>query len=613
MEDIPLLKYVKGDKKKKRLNQNAESKSTYGKDTSGRVLVSIDKTPTYLTPSQRLQMRKQRLNERITQHQFKTANESSSDLSLDSDEDIDASENIFNVPMSAQADWRAIIKRKPFISDPELAPSTPSESARSSSIFSYVSDDLTCTSSIYDSRLSLVSDEKRPYYGTNLSNDAFELSMRFDADGKCRIMQEARERRKLLSLFLRIGHSYPQGVHEVPDHIVPQHERMPDSSAFQYFLSTRPSWLPPKSLYDKIKHQKESEDIIYLALSRQSTIITKKIEKLEAVEKLKAMDIEYWKLMSEGDTKSLRESEKGRKMYWRGIPNFKRAFIWSTLLRSETKILKDLCTSYFTKSSNLINSLDELKNERSAPLRNLLNLIDLDISGSYPEQGLFQESSATCDLKDTIMAFLIYSQETSASSFDHTEDSLEFLLRTYFLGIARLSSLLYAIYRDKFMVFRTLCIMFSEDKLLGSIMRWRQYKLTSNSENLSNLIQKTYFDDFQSRLEKTNPNLSSHLKMRGITPFDYAPSALISIMSNLFNFDLSMQILNIWIFERDSFLITALLAMMKQVAHKLFGSKDEILTLLEGGRQNQIQNIQAFRDLLDNHDFIYLVNEMMPN
>lgn len=609
MEDIPLLHHVRGDKKK-RLSQNGES--SYRKDTSGKVLVSVDKTPTHLTPSQRLQMRKQRLNDRITQFQFKTANESSTELSLDSDdEDIDESEDIFNVPISSQLDWRTNLPKHTFTSDTGL--SSASESARSSSIFSSVSDDLTCTSSIYDSRLSLVSDEKRPHFGTNLSNDAFELSMRFGADGKCRIMQEARERRRLLSLFLKVGNSYPPGAHELSNCHIPQHEVKPDSYILKYFLSTRPSWLPPKSLYDKIKHQKESEEIIYLALSRQSTVVSKKLEDLQELDKLKAADIECWNSMTEADIKSLKQSIKGRKMYWRGVPNFKKAFVWSTLLQSETKILNDLCTSYFLKSSELIDPESQNENKNTLPLFQLSETIDMDLLRVFPEQRLFQESAVMCDLKGAIVAFLIYSKDTTASTFEEGDGSQAFISRTYFSGIAQLSSLLYAIYKDKFMVFRTLCVLFSEDKLLGSIMRWRQYKSSSKGENLSNLIQHNYFDDFLLRLEAICPSLSSHLKSRGITEFDYAPLALMSIMSDYFNFDLSMQILSIWIFERDSFLVTSLLSMLKLVAHKLFGSKKEILSLLAGGQATETPKIkfQSFTNLVDTHDFIYLVDELM--
>lgn len=609
MEDIPLEEHAQG-RKMNRLSQNLDSKSPYRIDASGRVLVSIEKMPTYLTPSQRLQMRKQRFNERITQLHFKTANESSSDLFIDSDEDIiDACADIFNVPLSSQADWTTNTLRKPFISDPGLSSSSPSHSERSSSMLSYVSDDLTCASSIYDSRLSLVSDEKRPYFGTSLSNDALELSMRFGTDGKCRIMQEARERRRLLSLFLKIDHTNPQSAYNHPEKDTPQPEAKIGSNSLQYFLSTRPSWLPPKSLYDKIKHQKESEDIIYRALSKQSTTVNNKLEKLEILDKLKVADVEYWTLMIETDINALSGFEKGRKMYWRGIPNFKKAFVWSTLLRSETKILKDLCTSYFSKSFDLMNANSQ--NEKEL-LSNLFKSIDVDILNAFPEQELFQDSVATCDLKDAIVAFLIYSQDTTALTFENPDEFEKFLSRTYFLEIANLSCLLYSIYRDKFMVFRTLCVLFSEDKLLGTIMRWRQYKSRSSGENLAAIIKQNYLDDFSRRLEEICPNLSSHLKLRGISMFDFAPSALISIMSNFFSFDLSMQILNIWIFERDLFLITSLLAMMKMVAHKLFGSKEEIVTLLTGGQTRGTHNIKTFRDLVDNHDFIHLVNELMP-
>ena len=44
-----------------------------------------------------------------------------------------------------------------------------------------------------------------------------------------------------------------------------------------FYSFTRPTWLPPKSSYEKAKHQKESEDILYNALYQESQLQQKEL------------------------------------------------------------------------------------------------------------------------------------------------------------------------------------------------------------------------------------------------------------------------------------------------------------------------------------------------
>lgn len=607
MDEILLLQPSQG----KCINNIGTAPSIKGRashkyESSGKVIVSIERTPTYLTPSQRLQMRKQLMNDRIAQRQFKSANDTREELDLDSDdEEIDYHVDMFNVPISVPIENMIKLKKLPFQYERGLSFTT--ESTRCSSIFSSASANSLCSSGSNDSCPKLALNDAR-FNERNLSQDALEISLNLGTDEKYKMIQEARERKKMLNQFLEVNCPNVPLQSPVGDQNCPGNHSSGARSKTnfsRYYLSTRPSWLPPKSSYDKVRHQKESEDRIYHALSKQDKIISKKLKKIETLKKLKSADSQMWRLLDETQIRMLKSTAEGRDMYWRGIPNFKRAYAWSALLEPEKKISNETCSKYFYKSSTFVIRNTKVQSETNIFLK-LLETIDSDLLNTFTEKGIFQETLVARDLRETIISFLLYSRDKFASGMNENQiESSKILCNSYCPGITNLTALLYSIYLDKYMVFRTLCIVYSSDNLISKIMRSKQEGLYWKDLNSSPLAKLSIFEKFLQRLTKLCPSLSAHLESKKVLTIEYAPSIIIGMFTSFFNFDLCMHILDIWLFEGDSFLIATLLATLKVMSHKLFGSRSEIMDMLE---QHTSQKHIKVGDL---DDFINLVHDLM--
>ncbi|CAH2354482.1 hypothetical protein CLIB1423_17S00166 [[Candida] railenensis] len=237
---------------------NVSNKSNNSQESS--YIVSVNKTPSNLTPSQRLKLRKTQLNDSIskfkdysnvvqqqqqqqqkhqqiieqsrqTQRQHQTRNHqqprrqngnssdsfpfSTGNVDEDDDEDIDSEICMFNVPISQPLS--AISQRERYTytnNDRKLSLTT--DSTRSSSILSHTS--LTDTGSItsYEDDLTRTANTSFSSSYINmedlkLSQDAEQLTLLFNKNDYVQINEESRQKQKMLNSFKKVNLAGQQG------------------------------------------------------------------------------------------------------------------------------------------------------------------------------------------------------------------------------------------------------------------------------------------------------------------------------------------------------------------------------------------------------------------
>ena len=75
--------------------------------------------------------------------------------------------------------------------------------------------------------------------------------------------------------------------------------------------------------------------------------------------------------------------------------------------------------------------------------------------------------------------------------------------------------------------------------------------------------------------------ISVHFKIHNINSFDYLPQLILSLGLNLFNFEISQRIIDLILFDPnyDEIIINLIINYMMKIQHKLFGNKQEILSV----------------------------------
>ncbi|CUM65312.1 uncharacterized protein PRCAT00002947001 [Priceomyces carsonii] len=592
---------------------------------SSQFVIRIDKTPSNLTPSQRLHLRRLQLSNSISKLNTSIPEARAAVTFDQEDQELDENEYLFNVPMSHLFQYYELEGS----GNKNGTESTTMVSTRASSIMS--ENNHNRSASVSSSDCDEMNEEGTASNFKNnlninplgLSADAFKLSELYSRCEVNLIYDEDRKHKKMLSEFKRVNkelirptldatkyQSSPtvNQLYQAKSEI--SHRSMPSlpllSSSLQktsntenYLSFTRPIWLPPKSSRDKVRHQRETENMLHRALAQESKSRASKVRKVEQISRAKEKDIKKWRQLVEAEFEGTREDEHSiEKMCSRGIPEECRASVWWLKIGNVLRLDGNDCENYFAQSDEIIKDLQKtystehyfpLKrldgepspNKKMTPdsqcflhLGKLYNSIRNDTLNVFPDLNFYRRNDVSLRLSKTVLSFLIYmgGRQTKEARCIQPED-------LYFEGLINIAALLYYHYRSTSMTFISLCNLFDHRHLPGFLLL-----LSSNSETTgpNNKLLEEFYEQFN-RLFRANLNrLFTHFRVVGISPQEYIPQIFMNFFSSLLNFDMSCHVLDLYIFEGDLFLTKCLLGIFKQISHKLFGCKEEILKIISG-------------------------------
>lgn len=648
-------------------NQVARSLSTHSKASNGssnsndsKYFIHVNKTPTNLTPSQRLKQRRDQLNYSISQFKIDqfpmdaTMKSKPVVYRYDSDDDddleIDSNMAIFNVPISQPLTSIANNEKYTFTnSDRKLSINT--DSTRTSSVFESTNDtsfefssrDSNKTNSVISNSSFLSQSDIKDL---TASTDALELTLSFNQSEYTQIHEEARQKRTMLANFKKINQSLPQNLNNSSTSIstppkfpppaplrytkssgyLPQSKPEPvqqrhsttsvPAETSKYVSFTRPTWLPPKSPHDKEKHQKQSENILNRAVIDENHRHMKKLAHLNKLENLKQKDAKIWESeVLSTNSKAYQDkirTNQVKQMYWRGLPENLRSRIWWRQLGKSINLNELTAESYFNKYHSFKKMTNQythlLKENEKLQLKKLVHthpdIVDMkmlydrvteDLMDTYPDMDYFQQHETNEMLREVIISFIIYMNETiNKNKFDDGH----FIPAYYFTGLNNLAAIMFYSYKNSYMTFTSLCNMFTKNNLLNILITHQAEPHELSKSILESLLDDKFTNNFEKKFQKDLNRLYTHFKIIQLTPIEYLPNLLLSLFTNLFNFELSNHCFDIWVFESDEFLLRCLLGLFNQISHKLFGSKQEILQLFgENNRRLLNKDIATSKDI----------------
>jgi TBC1 domain family member 14 len=674
--------------------------------SSPEFMVQMEKTPANLTPSQRLKMRKSQLSTSIAKFKEPT-HVLKKPIIFNDDEELDDDDIIFNVPLSQSL--ASINHREKFTfgnNDRKLSLNT--ESTRSSSILSHASFNDSDSTSSSESKENF-NKSSVSVNDLHLSKDAHELSLLFNQDDYIQIFEESRQRKLLLSNFTKISASTPTspaeeyfshrdtsrskvslGLHSASSPAVnypkyasqenisttrgkivmesrsvsnpslplplPHKHNTPLSTASvsKYYSFTRPTWLPPKSTLDKKKHQSESQEIIQLALYRESQQQIKKLQRLDKLRILKERDLQSWysilDIIDPKEYKSLITKVDG--IWWRGIPQEVRSRIWWNNFRFTDNLKFDFGDYYFDMFDNCIdsriNELNELyignnklkssverykrtsgcnldkdtpmyaelvelnlKIKRSlatkvgildltmSSIKPLYDLITNDLLDVYPDLNYFQNYEVVHSLTRIVICLILYLYKNS-NQID--------LSNYYFPGLNHLVAVFYFNYRNPFKTFISMVQVYQHQ--LQNLLLSFKFSTSTSIEHkiLANSIDDYFIKEFDLKFAKNLNQLYTHFRIVDLKTLDFLPTLALGLFCNSVNFLISSCLVDIFIFEKnDDFFVKLILGFFKTIQHKLFGTKDEILARLGAKSASQSHtNDEIYRYLNVGNEYDFL-------
>lgn len=580
--------------------------------SSCQMTVALDKTPTYITASQRLHLRKQQMNQRIARLKDEAHEYMDSYWSLENEEEeIQDDECVFNVPIASTP--VSSLTRGSLISWLDRQSDTTTTSSRSSSIMSRCSHNLGHIGQFCISNPSLPSWPRNfscPDLNPAYSNDALELSLKFEECEMSRIVEDGRKNRNLLCLLRdakrasSIASSCYTSSSSKPNNLL-AHDIFPFQTPEKlkdFQLSTRPAWLPPKTEYEKLKHARETEDVIIGAIKRAGSEQKKRVQDLKKLQAQQEADQIMWSNVSESQVRTLRKNNASRQMYWRGVPDSKRAMIWRSALQNRFTFLRPVAEYYFGAARNRLTDSD---------LGSLLQATGQGMKYIYPEMEGVQTPEAQRTIDEIAIAVILYLDKSINAGVDaELSEGDQYLASDHSNGIRKLSAIFYEVLQDRFLAFNCMCAMLSQDDLLNALVAMRLDRVLSNREVLSAYVQRNYLQQLEQSLLTVCPRLRQHFNDIQLETIEFAPELFLTFFSGILDFNLTVRIIDLWLLEGNSLLIATLVALLKVTSHKLFGSKADVLGLLRGTRAEK-EDLHSYMNTGYEFEFVLTIRDII--
>ncbi|KAG7757013.1 hypothetical protein KL930_003957 [Ogataea haglerorum] len=490
----------------------------------------------FITPSQRLRLGQKKRTMAAEMMRPSSALDTADFLS---DDELPDDLIVYNVPYTRPL--RSLAQREQAYRPSPLRPlrkygsvssfsSFGSPKTRASSIFS-ASSDL--------SELSLLEDDSK------FSDDACRLSLSEDP-----LVIESLERIAMLNSY--------------------KHLSAPATSKEKlgYLTVTRQTNLPPKDPREASKHTRDYQRLLQAQIDQEQKKLAERKRHLEEHAKQTEKDRAAWRAVLRDYDRLVCLAET-RELWWRGVPADLRINVWIRQM-GRTELSDSQIAQYLSEADNIISKACDFKVQRPDPkqfaaqnsknihlIRSVQSYSDL-IQQAFPNLLIFQYGQAFDSILKVMLAFNLHQRESASWQFQQIQ----------LTHLVNLICVLYYNLRDENLTLRMFVNLVSK-KLIYHLL------VDTNNEYLEDITAQ--FDKF---LAKTSPAIHAHFKAVGLQPRTVIANTVPSLFSKCLNMDVCSRLVDIYIFEGDTFPLRVLLALIRKIQYKLLGSKEEICNVL---------------------------------
>ncbi|KAH3663377.1 hypothetical protein OGAPHI_005367 [Ogataea philodendri] len=335
-----------------------------------------------------------------------------------------------------------------------------------------------------------------------------------------------------------------------------------------YLTVTRQTNLPPKDPREASKHTRDYEQLLQSQMDKEQKKLEERKKQLAALAKQTDIDRKTWRTVLR-DYDALVCSAETRELWWRGVPKDLRPRVWIRQM-GRSSLSTEQTQQYLSEADEIIDKACDLKvakldtaqfardNSKNYTLIESVEEYSALIQQAFPNLLVFQYGQAFDSILRTILAFRLCQRESTDPLFREIKVS----------HLVNLICVLYYNLRDETLTLRMFTSLMSKKMMY-------HLQTDTNLEYLQDIVAQ--FDKF---LAKTSPNIHQHFEHIGLQPQLILAPTVSNIFSKMLNMDICSRLVDIYIFEGDTFLLRVLLALIRKVQYKLLGTKEEVCTIL---------------------------------
>jgi hypothetical protein len=357
---------------------------------------------------------------------------------------------------------------------------------------------------------------------------------------------------------------------------------LPPSREKERFLTrTRPSWLPPKNPKEEARHLKEFKKMMEQAAEAERKRVLK-IQKLQAERDVAAAERKaQWDkhVLPNWETAVLEPNTKD--LWWHGVPGHRRGEIWGKAVGNEL----GLTAVSFEAALERAKQVEMRDNFEGDDIGATFMAIKKTAETLYPELSLFQPGCALHQsLLDVTMAYAMYRPDVGLNTEITTLAALILLNLPTVAGFITLANILHRPLPAALLAGTDMATLTMSTNLVLATLR---YQLPNLYSHLDVTIQGHRVN----HADQLPCHDGGHIIARPTTPLseeDPTPEITLSsvilpilkaitISSSRINIEVAARIWDVAVFEGDSALIRATVAVLAKLEGKLYGDRATIL------------------------------------
>jgi len=386
---------------------------------------------------------------------------------------------------------------------------------------------------------------------------------------------------------------------------------LPISKEKERFLTrTRPSWLPPKSQKEEKKHLKEYQKMMAQAAEAEKKRARKE-QKLQserdaaALERTKAWDVHVLP-----NWNSAVHEPKTRHLWWKGVPPMRRGDVWSKAVGNELGLSHQSFEAAVTRAKEIYGRLDGLsdadkdKDEFGAVVASIKHNCAL----VFPDLHIFQPGGPLHDeLLELCMAYAVYRM---CPDWDSGIQSLAALLLLNLPIPSAFVTLANILHRPlpAALLSHDPHTLNSSYQLILATLAYHRPQLHAHLITIRNIAPLATYTEESEFSEPPTPitPAGSCARSRSPTP---TPGPLLSPSLYLYpiihalttagphvSVETAARLWDVVVFEGDTALVRAAVAVLTRLEGKLYGSGEEIMGELEEAGLWEIGSTEDFME-----------------
>lgn len=322
---------------------------------------------------------------------------------------------------------------------------------------------------------------------------------------------------------------------------------------------TRPSWLPPKDPKEEKRHLKQWEKMMAQAAEAERRRATKDREEQSSKKEMQGSIARIWEQHVLPNWDSVVGEPRTRELWWRGVTARSRGAVWSKAIGNELTLSDASYTAALARAKAIQSEVAKLpSDERSKHADSAwLSAIERDVPTVFPQLGIFSAGAPLHDtLEDVLLAYSAYRSDVG-----------------YVYGTHAIAGLF------------TLNLPASESFIALANLLNRPLPLAFLVQDLSG-IQRIH-ELVLATLKYKMPNLHNHLTdpKLDLRPEEYLTPLLSTLGTMHLSPETCSRVWDITVFEGDKTLIRTMVGALSLLESKLYGDRDEILSVLGWGAE----------------------------